>query len=141
MLSRRGVKRVAVFNVRSLRPCVAACPLHNDIPSALWMIAQGDFIGAANVYRQTSIFPEFCGRVCPQERLCEGACAMGKHYDAPSLGKLEMFVADYQRQMFGGYPALDKKRSTGKSVAIVGSGPRIGGSREIDSTWSRRHRL
>ena len=103
--------------------CVAACPLHNDIPSALWMIAQGDFIGAANVYRQTSIFPEFCGRVCPQERLCEGACAMGKHYDAPSLGKLEMFVADYQRQMFGGYPALDKKRSTGKSVAIVGSGP------------------
>jgi glutamate synthase (NADPH/NADH) small chain len=103
--------------------CVAACPLHNDIPAALWMIAQGDFIGAANVYRQTSIFPEFCGRVCPQERLCEGACAMGKHYETPSLGKLEMFVADYQRQMFGGYPAFDKKPSTGKSVAIVGSGP------------------
>ncbi|MBI5712089.1 MAG: FAD-dependent oxidoreductase [Chloroflexi bacterium] len=103
--------------------CVAACPLHNDIPAALWLIAQGDFNGAANVYRQTSIFPEFCGRVCPQERLCEGACAMGKHYETPSLGKLEMFVADYQRQMFGGYPALEKKSSTGKSVAIVGSGP------------------
>src|SRR5688572_24022314 len=77
--------------------CVLACPLHNDIPGALWLISQGDFIGAADLYRQTSIFPEICGRVCPQERLCEGAGVLGKGRDAPSLGKLEMFVADYQR--------------------------------------------
>src|SRR3990172_9078968 len=77
--------------------CVGGCPLHNDIPGALWLISQGDLIGAANVYRQTSIFPEICGRVCPQEKLCEGACVLGKRGEAPSLGNLEMFVADYQR--------------------------------------------
>ena len=102
--------------------CVGGCPLHNDIPGALWLISQGDFIGAANVYRQTSIFPEICGRVCPQEKLCEGACVLGKRGEAPSLGKLEMFVADYQRTT-DGWPMAQKAPSTGKEVAVVGSGP------------------
>jgi glutamate synthase (NADPH/NADH) small chain len=102
--------------------CVEACPLHNDIPEALWLIAQGDFIGAANVYRQTSIFPEICGRVCPQEKLCEGACAMGKRVHAPELGKLEMFVADYQRAVEG-WPMPTRAQPTGYTVAVVGSGP------------------
>ena len=102
--------------------CVGRCPLHNDIPGALWLISQGDFIGAANVYRQTSIFPEICGRVCPQEKLCEGACVLGKRGEAPSLGKLEMFVADYQRTT-DGWPMAQKAPSTGKEVAVVGSGP------------------
>lgn len=103
--------------------CVLACPLHNDIPGALWLISKGDFIGAANLYRQTSIFPEICGRVCPQERLCEGACAIGKSLDAPSLGKLEMFVADYQRAHQGGFPKQPLAPPTGKRVAVVGAGP------------------
>lgn len=102
--------------------CVLACPLHNDIPGALWLISQGDFVGAAEIYRQTSIFPEICGRVCPQERLCEGACVLGKGKDAPSLGKLEMFVADYQRTL-GGWPVAERAPLTGKDVAVVGSGP------------------
>lgn len=102
--------------------CVLACPLHNDIPGALWLISQGDFVGAAEIYRQTSIFPEICGRVCPQERLCEGACVLGKGKDAPSLGKLEMFVADYQRAL-GGWPVAERAPLTGKDVAVVGSGP------------------
>ncbi len=103
--------------------CTLACPLNNDIPGAMWLISQGDFLGAADLYRQTSIFPEICGRVCPQERLCEGACALGKRDEAPSLGKLEMFVADYQRQALGGWPKPERLPNTGKEVAVVGSGP------------------
>jgi glutamate synthase (NADPH/NADH) small chain len=102
--------------------CREACPLHNDIPGALWLIAQGDFLAAADLYRQTSIFPEICGRVCPQERLCEGACVLSKRSDAPSLGKLEMFVADYQRARIG-WPARSTAAPSGRKVAVVGSGP------------------
>lgn len=102
--------------------CAKACPLGNDIPGALWLISQGDFIGAANVYRRTSIFPEICGRVCPQEKLCEGACVLGKHFEASSLGKLEMFVADYQRAVQG-WPRVETAPPTGKRVAVVGAGP------------------
>ena len=105
--------------------CVAACPVHNDIPRAMGLIVKGDFIGAANVYRETSIFPEICGRVCPQEKLCEGACTRGKgkRGEPLGLGKLEMFVADYQRRAEGGWPALDVASASGRRVAVVGGGP------------------
>jgi len=102
--------------------CIQACPLNNNIKDAMWLISQGDFIGAAQVYRQTSIFPEICGRVCPQEKLCEGACPLGKRAIASSLGALEVFVSDYQR-MKGGWPISDVAPPSGKSVAVVGSGP------------------
>jgi glutamate synthase (NADPH) small chain len=102
--------------------CATACPLGNDIPGAMWLISQGDFIGAANLYRQTSIFPEICGRVCPQEKLCEGSCVLSKQFQAVSLGKLEMFVADYQRATEG-WPQVDLPEPTGKRVAVVGAGP------------------
>ena len=58
--------------------CVLACPAHNDIPSALWLIEHGQFLEAAQLYRQTSSLPEICGRVCPQEQLCQGSCARVK---------------------------------------------------------------
>ena len=118
--------------------CVLACPLHNDIPGALWLITHGDFVGAANLYRETSIFPEICGRVCPQERLCEGACVLGKGKDAPSLGKLEMFVADYQRAL-GGWPDGERAPHTGKEVAVVGSGP--AGLAAAEALTRRGHRV
>lgn len=102
--------------------CSLACPLHNDIPLAMWLIAQGDFVGAADVYRRTSVFPEICARVCPQERLCEGACVLSRHDEAPSLGKLEMFVSDYQHLVDDG-PATGRAVSTGKQVAVIGAGP------------------
>jgi glutamate synthase (NADPH/NADH) small chain len=54
--------------------CVTACPAHNDIPSAMWLIEQGQLLEAANLYRQTSSLPEICGRVCPHEQLCQGSC-------------------------------------------------------------------
>jgi glutamate synthase (NADPH/NADH) small chain len=105
------------------QPCMSACPLHNDIPRAMWLIAQGDFIGAANVYRETSNFPEICGRVCPQEVLCQGHCANGKSTDPVYLGKLESFVADYQRRVLGGFPMPELAPPSGHAVAVVGSGP------------------
>jgi glutamate synthase (NADPH/NADH) small chain len=102
--------------------CVAACPLGNDIKEAMWLISEGDFLGAARLYRQTSIFPEICGRVCPQEKLCEGSCPVGKRGEPPSLGALEMFVADYQRAR-GGWPMPKTAPPTGRRAAVVGSGP------------------
>jgi len=102
--------------------CQSACPLHNNIPLAMWLIYHGDFVGAANVYRQTSNLPEICGRVCPQEVLCQGACVVGRRGPPVYLGKLEAFVADYQRKSEG-FPMPEIPPATGHRVAVVGSGP------------------
>ncbi len=111
-------------------PCQEACPVGNDIPGALMLLEKGDVEGAANKFRETSNLPEMCGRLCPQEVLCEGACVVGFAIrPAPfgkqppvSIGKLEAFVADYQRQ-HGGVPLPKLPPPTGKRVAIIGSGP------------------
>ncbi len=103
-------------------PCQKACPVHNDIPGALWLLEQGDFDGGANVFRQTSELPEMCGRLCPQERLCEGHCVVGKNALPVAIGKLETFVTEWQRANGGG-PNTTAAPSTGRSVAVVGSGP------------------
>src|SRR3546814_17976488 len=58
-------------------PCMQACPVHNDIPGALKLLEDGDVLGAAGVFRETSTLPEMCGRLCPQESLCEGDCVVG----------------------------------------------------------------
>jgi glutamate synthase (NADPH/NADH) small chain len=102
--------------------CVLACPLHNDIPSALWEISLGNFIEAANIYRQTSSFPELCGRLCPDEYLCAGSCGVGKHYPNVRLGRLEAFVCDFQRQAQG-LPAFERPPHSAERAAVVGSGP------------------
>jgi glutamate synthase (NADPH/NADH) small chain len=101
--------------------CVEACPLHNDIPSAMWLIEKGDFIGAAEIYRQTSSMPEVCGRVCPHEALCQGACPRNKRGEPVITGALEAFVTSYQRDHAP--TKIPVGKSTGKNVAIVGSGP------------------
>ena len=102
-------------------PCFEACPANNDIPSAMWLIEEGDFIGAAEVYRMTSSLPEICGRVCPHEALCQGSCVRNKRGEPVLTGALEAFVTDYQRQ----HATVDVPvgASTGKNVAVVGSGP------------------
>jgi glutamate synthase (NADPH/NADH) small chain len=102
-------------------PCHKACPAHNDISLAVWLIEQGKFLEAADVYRQTTCLPEVCGRVCPQEKLCEGACPRNKRGEPVLTGALEAFVAGYQRQMTG--VQIPAGESTGKKVAIVGAGP------------------
>ena len=112
-------------------PCQTACPTHNDISGALSLIEQGEVAGAAALFRRTSTMPEMCGRLCPQERLCEGVCPVGfalrpGFHDEPpvSIGKLEAFAADFQRQKLGGFPLpLELADPSGKRVAVVGSGP------------------
>ncbi|MBI2761839.1 MAG: NAD(P)-binding protein, partial [Chloroflexi bacterium] len=112
-------------------PCVSACPTHNDIPTAFGLLERGDVIAAASVFRQTSTMPEMCGRLCPQERLCEGDCPVGfalrpdgRTEPPVSIGKLEAFVADQQRAKVGGFPLpIDLAAPSGRRVAVVGSGP------------------
>jgi glutamate synthase (NADPH/NADH) small chain len=110
-------------------PCQQACPVHNDIPAALLLLEQGDVNGAAETFRETSNLPELCGRLCPQERLCEGECVVAfairpdSHQEPPvSIGKLEAFVTDYQRKHLG-VPLPVLPPPSGFRVAIVGAGP------------------
>jgi len=101
--------------------CVTACPAHNDIPSAMWLIEHGQFLEAAALYRQTSSMPEICGRVCPHEQLCQGSCVRSKRQAHVLTGALEAFVADYERQHRP--MVIPTGKPTGKRVAIVGAGP------------------
>ncbi|MFQ6019548.1 MAG: NAD(P)-dependent oxidoreductase, partial [Dehalococcoidia bacterium] len=112
-------------------PCTEACPVQNDIPGAFLLLEKGDVIGAASKFRQTSDLPEMCGRLCPQEVLCEGACPVGfaiRPADGiggqppVSIGKLEAFVSDYQRKTTG-FPVPELPPPTGRRVAVIGSGP------------------
>lgn len=102
-------------------PCMMACPTHNDIPSAMWLIEQGRFSDAANLYHQTSSLPEVCGRVCPHEQLCQGSCVLNKHHTPVLCGELEAFTVDYQRHHEGRIIPLAPPK--GKRVAIIGAGP------------------
>src|SRR5215212_9592508 len=106
-------------------PCITACPTHNDIPTALGLLEQGDVLAAAGVFRQTSTMPEMCGRLCPQERLCEGDCPVGfairpdgRAEPPVSIGKLEAFVTDEQRRQIGGFPLVEPPRPSGHRVAV-----------------------
>jgi len=101
--------------------CVVACPIHNDIPSAMWLIEQGKFLEAAELYRQSSSLPEVCGRVCPHEQLCQGSCVHNKRHEPVLTGALEAFVLDYQRKVAG--VSIPVGEPSGKKVAIVGAGP------------------
>jgi len=103
-------------------PCQKACPAGNDISYAVWLIENGQFLEAASIYRQTSSLPEVCGRICPQERLCEGACVRGKKGSLPvPTGALEAFTTQYERSKQGVNIPVGK--FTGKKVAIIGAGP------------------
>ena len=102
-------------------PCHVACPTHNDIPSAMWLIEQGRFSDAADLYHQTSSLPEICGRVCPHEQLCQGSCVLNKQHTPVLCGELEIFAVDFKRRNEGHIIPLAPP--TGKRVAIVGAGP------------------
>ena len=102
-------------------PCMLACPTHNDIPSAMWLIEQARFSDAANLYHQTSSLPEICGRVCPHEALCQGSCVLNKHHTPVLTGQLEVFAVDYKRRNEG--HLLPVGAPSGKKVAIIGAGP------------------
>ena len=102
-------------------PCMVACPVNNDIPSAMWLIEQGKFIEAADLYHQTSSLPEICGRVCPHEALCQGSCVLNKCHEPVLCGELETFAVDFKRRTEG--RVIPLSTPTGKKVAIIGAGP------------------
>jgi glutamate synthase (NADPH/NADH) small chain len=101
-------------------PCQVACPVENDIPGALWKLEHGDVFGAAEVFHETNSMSEMCGRLCPQERLCEGHCVVGKNAKPVAIGRLEAFVADAWRVEGVSYRPSS---FTGRRVAIIGAGP------------------
>ncbi len=104
------------------QPCVAGCPVEIDIPAFISLVGEGKFLEAGAKIRETNSLPAVCGRVCPQEDQCEKQCVLGKKWEPLAIGRLERFVADYEMNAGEiGVPELPP--STGKKVAIVGSGP------------------
>jgi glutamate synthase (NADPH/NADH) small chain len=102
--------------------CVVQCPVGVKIKEVVALIYAGDYLAAAAKMREDNALPAITGRVCPQENQCEGGCVLGKKGAPVAIGNLERFIADYERNSGQlGLPAIAPK--TGKSVAIVGSGP------------------
>lgn len=102
--------------------CEWKCPVHNYIPDWLQLANEGRIIEAAELCHQTNSLPEVCGRVCPQDRLCEGACTLNNDYGAVTIGSIEKYIVDTALQM-GWRPDLTKVVATGKRVAVIGAGP------------------
>jgi glutamate synthase (NADPH/NADH) small chain len=109
------------IHCHEMAACRRACPAGNDISQALYLIEQGDFLEAASVFRKTNFLPEICGRVCPQEKLCEGACVLGRIGDPVLVGVLESFACENERHEKG--VTIQPGVLTGRKVAIVGAGP------------------
>jgi len=102
-------------------PCVDGCPVEVDIPAFIQLIRERKFDEAIKKVKEKNSLPAICGRVCPQEAQCQASCTMGKVGDPISIGRLERFVSDWERQR--GYEAPQRAASSGKRVAIVGAGP------------------
>jgi len=105
------------------RSCVEGCPVEVDIPDFIKAIGEGDMPEAVRVLKSKNALPGICGRVCPQETQCEATCSLAKK-DAPiAIGRLERFVADWERSNTGSTKPVDPPKPSGKKVAVVGSGP------------------
>ena len=102
--------------------CEWKCPVHNYIPNWLKLLAEGNLFEAAELSHQTNTLPEVCGRVCPQDRLCEGACTLNDGFGAVTIGNAEKYITDTALAM-GWRPDLSDVVPTGKRVAIIGAGP------------------
>jgi len=102
--------------------CVAGCPVNVNIPWFMKLVAEGRFLDAAKKIKENSLLPAVCGRVCRQEDQCEKLCLRGKKGKPVSIGNLERFVADYERE-YGEIQAPELPKWTGKKIAVVGSGP------------------
>jgi len=103
------------------RPCIEGCPVEVDIPEFIKEIAEGNFDKAVEVLKAKNSLPAVCGRVCPYEVQCEGKCTLLKIGEPVAIGRLERFLADYEREK--GMKTPKKVKPTGKKVAIVGAGP------------------
>ncbi len=102
--------------------CVEGCPVGVKIKDFISLVAEGEYLKAAEKIKEDNMLPAICGRVCPQEEQCEAKCVVGKKGESVAIGRLERFVADFERQNVGIREAVIKPKS-GKKVAIIGSGP------------------
>ena len=102
--------------------CEWKCPLHNYIPNWLKLAEQGRILEAADLVHETNTLPEICGRVCPQDRLCEGACTLNDEFGAVTIGNVERYITDTAIAQ-GWRPDLTKVTPRKERVAIIGAGP------------------
>jgi glutamate synthase (NADPH/NADH) small chain len=102
--------------------CEWQCPVHNYIPNWLKLIEEGKLFEAAELSHRTNSLPEICGRICPQDRLCEGACTLNDDFGAVTIGSIEKYITD-EAIKAGWKPDMTHVRPTGRRVAIVGAGP------------------
>ena len=102
--------------------CEWKCPLHNYIPDWLKLAQIGSIHEAADLCHETNSFPEICGRICPQEKLCEGACTLNTGYEAVTIGQIEKYITD-KALSEGWKPKKLVESSTKKTVSIIGAGP------------------
>lgn len=102
--------------------CEWKCPVHNYIPDWLKLVKEGQIEAAAELCHQTNSLPEVCGRVCPQDRLCEGACTLNDEFGAVTIGSAEKYIVDTAFKS-GWRPDMSQVKKTGKKVAVIGAGP------------------
>ncbi|RJQ46591.1 MAG: glutamate synthase small subunit, partial [Gammaproteobacteria bacterium] len=102
--------------------CEWKCPVHNYIPNWLKLIEEGNLFEAAELSHKTNSLPEVCGRVCPQDRLCEGACTLNDGFGAVTIGSIEKYITDEAVKQ-GWRPDISGVVMNGKRVAVIGAGP------------------
>lgn len=110
--------------------CEWKCPVHNYIPNWLKLIAEGNLFEAAELSHKTNTLPEVCGRVCPQDRLCEGACTLNDGFGAVTIGSVEKYITDEAFKQ-GWRPDMTGVVPTGRRVAVIGAGPAGLGAADI----------
>lgn len=102
--------------------CEWKCPVHNYIPDWLKLAFEGHIIEAVELSHMTNSLPEICGKICPQERLCEGACTLNDEFGAVTIGNIESYITETAFEM-GWRPDMSGVVMTDKRVAVVGAGP------------------
>lgn len=102
--------------------CMDGCPVEIDIPRFIKKVQEGDFSEAIRIIREKQNLPAVCGRVCPYENQCEGNCVLGKKNEPVGIGRLERFLADWERREQK-HSKIQLPQPTGKKVAVVGGGP------------------
>jgi len=101
--------------------CIQGCPVEIEIPAFIKLLKEKKFDEGIKKIKEKNSLPAICGRVCPQEDQCQKTCVMGKAGDPVSIGRLERFLADWERQ--GSVEIAEKASPTGKTVAVIGAGP------------------